>query len=229
MSLTAILSSELTGHLILVLKVSMNRNLYRHLFQVRVRSNGAISVVSSHFFDIILAGSSATANVDSIVDSVKVVVNMQQLMQLILSVCLCENCYLLLKAREEYITRTSTINARGVRGRVRSNQGYPASSRRRPSWKRQVLDYILRARAHLPWSAYFLLNAELLVVGCYKRMRLTTSFYGICSCHCVYFCVNQLYSNCFVSKIAPVCIVLARYLTLFWQRSDGHVYYRPKK
>ena len=87
------------GHLILVLKVSMNRNLYHHLSQVCVRSNGAISVVSSHFFDIIVAGFSATANVDS---SVKVVVSMQQLMQLIPSVCLRENCHLLLEAREEY-------------------------------------------------------------------------------------------------------------------------------
>ena len=73
MSLTAILSLE---HLILVLKVSMNRNLYCHLSQVRVRSNGA---VSSHFLDIILAGFLATANVDLIVDSVKVLVGMQQL------------------------------------------------------------------------------------------------------------------------------------------------------
>ena len=80
----------------------MITNLSHQLSQVHVCSNGAISVVSNHFFDITLAGFSATANVDSIIDSVKVVVSMQQLMQLIPSVCLRENCHLPLKACEEY-------------------------------------------------------------------------------------------------------------------------------
>lgn len=48
------------------------------------------------------AGFSARANTDSILSSVKVVVSMPQLLQLIPTVCLHEGCSLRLNAREEY-------------------------------------------------------------------------------------------------------------------------------
>ena len=65
-------------------------------------SNSVNFFFYNRFFDMTLAGFSATASVGSIVNGVQVVVSMQQLMQLIPSVCLHENCHLPLKSREEY-------------------------------------------------------------------------------------------------------------------------------
>lgn len=59
-----------------------------------------LPVIIQDYF--LYAGFSTRANIDSILDSVKVVVSMPQLMQLIPTVCLQEGCLLPLNAHQEY-------------------------------------------------------------------------------------------------------------------------------
>ena len=64
-------------------------------------------------------------------------------------------------------------------------------------------------------SSLGLTQSVFVILLCVGDRLTKTAVTGIRSCYCVYYRVNRLYSKCFVSKIAPLCAVLASYLTLF--------------